>query len=197
MRIVHPMPFVGPYAVLFWAIFVWAFLPESGIVKRASEGDTSDDAGSMRVIVIGNELAMFFGFLVAWIVPAATFATDRIAAYWAGSGLFLAGALLRRHCFRVLGKFFSGAVTVQADHQVVDHGAYRWVRHPSYTGGIAIFLGIGLALGNWISIALLVAIPLAVYSYRIAVEERALLLRIGEPYRDYMGRTKRLIPFVI
>jgi protein-S-isoprenylcysteine O-methyltransferase Ste14 len=35
-----------------------------------------------------------------------------------------------------------------------------------------------------------------VYVYRISVEERKLLSVIGEPYRTFMVRRKRLIPFV-
>jgi protein-S-isoprenylcysteine O-methyltransferase Ste14 len=34
------------------------------------------------------------------------------------------------------------------------------------------------------------------YSYRISVEEHALLAALGEPYREYMQRTRRLVPFL-
>lgn len=192
---IHPIPFVWPYALLFWTVFVWVFVPESALIRRTTA--TKDDAGSVMFILIGNQLATFLGIVAAFVVPAATFSRGRLAAFWAGTALLAAGSLLRRHCFRVLGKFFTGAVKVQEDHRVIDAGAYRWIRHPSYAAGIMVFGSIGLAMGNWVSVALLLAIPFAVYSYRIAVEERALLLRIGEPYAEYMRRTKRLIPFVI
>jgi protein-S-isoprenylcysteine O-methyltransferase Ste14 len=71
------------------------------------------------------------------------------------------------------------------------------VRHPSYTGGILMFTGIGVALANWASLAILVIVSVAVYSYRIAVEEKALLGAIGEPYAAFMRTRKRLIPYVI
>ena len=86
---------------------------------------------------------------------------------------------------------------VQSDHAVVDRGAYRWVRHPSYTGGMMMFLGIGVALGNWVSVAVLTLIPIAVYAYRVRVEERALLATLGDSYRSYMQTRKRFVPFVI
>jgi protein-S-isoprenylcysteine O-methyltransferase Ste14 len=41
----------------------------------------------------------------------------------------------------------------------------------------------------------LIALP--GFAYRIRVEERALAHALGDPYRDYMRRTKRLVPFVI
>jgi protein-S-isoprenylcysteine O-methyltransferase Ste14 len=39
-------------------------------------------------------------------------------------------------------------------------------------------------------------ISLAVYRYRMAVEERALLTVLGEPYREFLRHRKRLIPYV-
>ncbi len=53
-----------------------------------------------------------------------------------------------------------------------------------------------MALGSWVSAALLTLPLAAVYMYRIAVEERALLAVVGEPYRRFMSKRKRLIPFV-
>jgi protein-S-isoprenylcysteine O-methyltransferase Ste14 len=194
----HPLPFVWPYAGAFWIVITWGFFPEFGLIARARIGGThSADAGSMRLIFIGNQLSMLFAFVAAWIFPFASFRAGRVAAFWTGLVVFGAGVLLRRHCFRTLGKFFTGAVMVQADQTVIDRGAYRWVRHPSYTGGILMWAGMGIALENWISVALLLAVTILVYSYRVSVEERALLQQLGEPYRAYMARSKRFIPFVI
>jgi protein-S-isoprenylcysteine O-methyltransferase Ste14 len=57
-------------------------------------------------------------------------------------------------------------------------------------------IGTGLALGSWASTIVLALAALAVYSYRIAVEERALLSVVGEPYREFIRTRKRLIPFI-
>lgn len=56
--------------------------------------------------------------------------------------------------------------------------------------------GVGIALGSWASAMLMTAGSVAVYAYRIAVEERALLATIGAPYQEFMSTRKRLIPFV-
>ncbi len=86
---------------------------------------------------------------------------------------------------------------MSTDQPVIDRGPYRWVRHPSYTAGFLIFLGIGTALGNWLSVIVLFAVTSFVYSRRVKAEEKALLDTIGEPYRLYMSRTKRFIPFLV
>jgi protein-S-isoprenylcysteine O-methyltransferase Ste14 len=195
-----PLPFVWPYALAFWGVFFWAFTPEFTVIRKAQKSEaarSAADAGSMRAIVIGNQFASLLGLAAPFIFPGASIPTHRLTIFWIGTAVLISGSLLRRHCFRVLGKFFTGAVTVQSDHVVIDHGAYRWVRHPSYTAGIGMFGGIGLAMGNWVSIAVMTLEPIVVYAYRVKVEERALVESLGEPYRAYMRTHKRFIPFVV
>jgi protein-S-isoprenylcysteine O-methyltransferase Ste14 len=88
-------------------------------------------------------------------------------------------------------------VRVTPDQTLIERGAYRWVRHPSYTAGLLIMTGSGLALGNWVSLLVLVFVTPSIYAYRVVVEERALTAVMGEEYRQYMRRTKRFIPFVV
>jgi protein-S-isoprenylcysteine O-methyltransferase Ste14 len=85
---------------------------------------------------------------------------------------------------------------VQANHEVVDTGPYRLIRHPSYTGLLAIELGLGIALGTWLSIPACLLPPLIAFSARVLTEERVLARELGEPYRAYMARTYRLVPGV-
>jgi protein-S-isoprenylcysteine O-methyltransferase Ste14 len=117
-------------------------------------------------------------------------------ALWAGAAVTLAGLALRVWSVRTLGQYFTYVVKVSADQKVVDVGPYRLLRHPSYTGGLLIGIGIGLSLRYALGPVIIGGAMLASYLIRIAVEERALAGGIGEPYRAYMTRTKRLIPFV-
>ena len=87
-------------------------------------------------------------------------------------------------------------VTTRADQPVIQSGPYRWVRHPSYAGALLSVLGIVLCSTNWLSLACLLIVASG-YAYRIRVEEQALAADLGPPYRDYMRRTKRLIPRVL
>lgn len=85
---------------------------------------------------------------------------------------------------------------MEAGQTVVDRGPYRLIRHPSYTGILLVCLGYGLALGNWVSLAVMVVLPSVVILRRIGVEEEELLAVLGEAYRAYRGHTKRLVPYV-
>lgn len=196
----RPLVFVWPYALVFWGVTIWAFAPEFAIILRASRPSAapdSKDGGSMRVIMMGQWIGMLLAYPIAWVRLFRVPRSVDVPVFFAGTAIVVLGSLLRRHCFRMLGEFFTGDVRARADQPVIDRGAYRWVRHPSYTAGILLFVGIGVALGSYASTAILAASALAVYSYRVSVEERALLAAIGEPYAAFMRTRKRFIPFVL
>jgi len=192
----RPLPFVWPYAGVFWILFVWAFWPEFGILRRAQRSGNSADSKSLQVIMLGMQVAYLGAFPLAWVPGFRLAPAHQVAVFWCGMALLASGSLLRRHCWRMLGASFTGDVRARPDQQVVTRGAYAILRHPSYTGGILMNTGMGVALGSWASALLLAVTSFAVYGYRIAVEERALLAAIGEPYREFMSTRKRLIPFL-
>ena len=87
-------------------------------------------------------------------------------------------------------------MAIRADHRLLDTGLYSVVRHPSYLGALIAFFGLGLALDNAVSLALIAIATPCLYLYRIREEDAVLLAAFGDPYRDYCARTKRLIPWV-
>jgi protein-S-isoprenylcysteine O-methyltransferase Ste14 len=117
-------------------------------------------------------------------------------ALWAGAAVAIAGIALRGWSVHTLGQYFTYVVKVSPDQKVVDTGPYRLIRHPSYAGGALTGVGIGLSMRYALGPAIIGGAMLASYLIRIAVEEPALAEGIGEPYRAYMARTKRLIPFI-
>jgi protein-S-isoprenylcysteine O-methyltransferase Ste14 len=196
---VRPLPFVWPYWAVFWAAFVWAFWPEMRIVRiaqKSAKAAGSRDAGSCRVITLGMSAASAIAFPLAWWPPLRFPRFLELTAFVIGTATLVGGSLLRRHCFRVLGASFTGDVRARADQRIVQTGAYALLRHPSYTAGILMNAGLGLALGSWGSTLVLAASSFIVYMYRIEVEERTLLAVVGEPYREFMRTRWRLIPFI-
>jgi protein-S-isoprenylcysteine O-methyltransferase Ste14 len=104
--------------------------------------------------------------------------------------------VIRFWAVRELGHAFRTTVEVHDGQDVVDTGPYRLVRHPSYTGLLLIAAGFGLGGGNWPGLALCVVLPALATLRRIRVEENEMIEVLGEPYRDYVTRTKRLFPGV-
>jgi protein-S-isoprenylcysteine O-methyltransferase Ste14 len=113
-----------------------------------------------------------------------------------GVTLMVAGMAFRLWSIRTLGRFFTVTVNVADDQRVVDTGPYAVLRHPSYTGMLIVYLGIGAALDSWFSL-IATPIPLAAAILtRIRHEERTLHDGLGPAYAAYADRTKRLVPFV-
>jgi len=195
-QFVKPLAFTSPYEWIFWAALLFSYLPEFVLIRcsRPAPGEKTDK-GSTVVIVLAGWIGMFAGFGVAGM-PAFILHSGQTAWFAAGIVTMLTGAMLRRHCQYVLGKHFTGNVKAAAEQPVIEAGAYRWVRHPSYTGGMLMYLGTGLALTNWLSVVIIEGAGMLAYWYRVRVEERALTDHIGAPYTEYMRRTKRFIPFV-
>ena len=196
----RPLPFVWPYALFFWAVNVWAFLPERKVVQSGREGlkdAGSKDSGSLKVIMAGNGIALGLAYPLAFVRAWSFPEKWQVPLFIVGVLMVFLGSVIRRYCWRTLGQYFTGDVKAKTDQPVIRSGPYRFVRHPSYTAAMIMFTGIGLALGNWVSLVLITIATIAAYSYRVAVEERALLGAIGDPYRAYMKERKRFIPYVV
>jgi protein-S-isoprenylcysteine O-methyltransferase Ste14 len=167
-----------------------------GGVEGAKSAD-SKDSGSIKVLLGGMWIALMLGFPLSFMSAGSLPPAAQLPAFVIGVALLILGSLLRRWCFRTLGQYFTGDVKARADQPVIRTGPYRFVRHPSYTAGIMMFSGIGLALGNWFSFLLITIASIATYWYRVTIEERALLGTIGEPYASFMKERKRFIPYIV
>jgi protein-S-isoprenylcysteine O-methyltransferase Ste14 len=185
-------------ARVFWTLFVVWMLVEMATYLRLRRAPPARrrDRGSLVVLVAGYWLAMGLAFALALVAAFAAIGWHRHAIFFAGIGMLLGGLLLRQYAIVTLGRLHTLDVATRPAQQVVTVGPYRWVRHPSYAGAMLTAAGILLCSTNWLSL-ICYALVLGAYGYRIWVEELALAADLGEPYRAYMRRTKRLIPYLI
>jgi protein-S-isoprenylcysteine O-methyltransferase len=181
--------------VLFWVVLLFPVSELVLAVLKRAHGDSSEvkDRGSLlgayAGIVVGSALA----FALAGI-PEGRIAASPTVLACVSLALILAGLAIRWAAILTLGKFFTVNVAIHADHRVVQTGPYRYARHPSYTGLLIAFLGLGFYFGSWFSlVALLVPITLG-FLNRVAKEEEALRASLGADYDAYCARTKRFIP---
>ena len=180
-----------------WVALLWAASEVViGVTHVAPMGSRRQDRFSGPVLVVYLLLAVWLGVAVARGVPGGAISTGREFVFWLGIALALGGIAVRWYAVVTLGRSFTTRVTTRPDQAVIRTGPYRFVRHPSYTGLLMTVLGLVLCSTNWLALA---CFPLALlgFAYRIRVEERALLDGLGQPYRDYMRDTKRLVPFVV
>ena len=192
-----PLAVHDPLAeAIFWiAVGSW-WLGEALLAIRTtltSEGRRDPSFFLLSLITIA---AIFGGVHVANRPGAVALPGPGWWPFAVGLAVLVAGVWLRVRAIMELGRFFTYAVLVHEGQRVIDTGPYRLIRHPSYTGLLAGMLGMGLALGTWVSIAVCFLPPLMGFALRLLSEERVLAVELGEPYREYMLRTKRLVPGV-
>ena len=179
------------------AIGLFYFISEVtlSLVKRARSTSTDADSGSIRLLWTVIVASISGAVFVASVVPGADSPFLRNQMPW-WAAICITGIVLRWWAIIHLGRFFTVNVAIASDHHVVDDGPYSLVRHPSYTGALMGFVGMGLSVGNWLAAVVMVAPVLVAFLHRMRIEEDALAAALGQPCRDYMARTTRLIPFV-
>ena len=184
--------------VFYVALFV-CFAPEwiGTFFQRVEQGAQVRDRGSHAWLFVAVGAGVFAAFFIVNAnFPGTTLTSHQTLQFWIGIALMACGLAFRWYAIKVLGRFFTRTVATRQGQYVVDSGPYRLIRHPSYSGALLMFLGMGLAMTNW---AALLAIMLGAaigYGWRVHIEEQALCADLGQPYRDYMQRTRRFVPYV-
>ena len=112
-----------------------------------------------------------------------------------GLGLVIAGAGLAVWSRLVLARNWSGAIELKVDHELVERGPYRFLRHPIYSGLLLMFLGTALVRGTAQAFGAF-TLFLAVHLWKIRAEEALLAQRFPRAFAAYRARTKALVPLV-
>jgi len=183
--------------ILDVAYAIW-LIPEfiHTYTHRVDIKSAADDRRSGLGVALGIWVGIFMAYWLAHAEPQAVILWQPALLFALGITLMVTGVAFRWYAVAVLGRYFSFQLAIQPGQMVVEQGPYRWIRHPSYTGALITMFGLGLAFTNWLSLLAILIAGLIGYSYRVSVEEQILIKALGDPYRAYMQRTKRFIPFV-
>lgn len=184
-----------PRAAVALSALIIAWIPSEvlyrlkGGIKSKEDGITSNLIGSA---MLGNMVMLpLLGYLkwgaIAWHATA-------ISAL--GLAITTLGVFLRYWAILTLGRFFTSAVMVLPEHQVVQTGPFRLIRHPGYTGVLLFGLGIALAFANPLAAVWFLGTQGPALLFRIKVEESVLGEALGEAYQTYRRRTWKLLPYV-
>jgi protein-S-isoprenylcysteine O-methyltransferase Ste14 len=183
--------------IIFSMLFIWILTEIFGSylipkMRRRGVEVKKDDKGSKAFMMFGIITAVIIASLIgSKVLPLPEW------VYIVGVGVMILGMALRQWSIAVLGRFFSRSVGVQEGQIIVDKGPYSLIRHPAYTGTIITVLGYAVMERSVLAILVSILICAAIYSYRIHVEEKLLVSKLGDAYVEYSKRTKRLIPYIL
>jgi protein-S-isoprenylcysteine O-methyltransferase Ste14 len=108
----------------------------------------------------------------------------------------LGGLSLRYWAVKTLGEFYTRTLQTVVGQQIITQDPYSMIRHPGYLGTFLMEIGAGLAIANWVVLAILVSVGVLLRFYRIQAEEEMLKTEFGKQYQVYSEKTWRLIPFI-
>ena len=182
-------------ACLIWLVPEMIGMPRQ-MAKVSRQAGMVQDRGSLVLLLGLQWIGLALSFLLAFLLPGVAIIWQRTTFFIVGAVLMVFGVALRWVAIRTLGHYFTRDVAVSADQPVVQQGVYRLIRHPAYSGTFLTMLGIGLAMTNWVSLIVLLVCVFSGHLYRVKIEEKALTQTLGQPYIEYMRRTKRFIPLV-
>jgi protein-S-isoprenylcysteine O-methyltransferase Ste14 len=175
---------------------VWEVMKRGQGAPKPEPGAPVPQSLSLMVVKAGK-IAVLVGLFVQLFLPVVLPITDhphglRIA----GAIIFTFGLLIAVLARVALGKNWSDIEvgSIQREHMLVNQGVYKYVRHPIYTGDLAMLIGLELCLNSWLVLGVAaIAIPTALR----AVREEKVLAKSVTGYELYCQQTKRFIPFVI
>jgi len=146
--------------------------------------------------------------LLALVVPLLMWITAALDHWFGWTGRGQIGLTAAGFAFLVIGialtrwamaenRFFAATVRIQTDRgqTVVSRGPYAYVRHPGYSGMLAVTVGTPLALGSrWVLLP--AALGIVTLIVRAVLEDYTLQAELAG-YTDHTGRVRsRLVPYV-
>ena len=143
---------------------------------------------ALGAVLVGLQFA-----LLAWLavkaavgLGAARLPADALAAAAAAIALGLWALSANRP-----GNFNIRPLPREGGH-LVQHGPYRWIRHPMYSALLLAGVAAARLSGDGVAWLILLALA-AVLAVKAAVEERAMVARYAD-YPAYQKRTRRFVP---
>jgi protein-S-isoprenylcysteine O-methyltransferase Ste14 len=178
-----------------WLVFVAVWVLAALSTKRVVYRETRAQRLRYWVWLVIAYFLLLYGPVLPY--PLNLRIVPRVApTAWAAAVLCVIGLVFALWARVILGRNWSGVVTLKEGHELVERGPYRFVRHPIYTGILTMFFATALAQGH---LSGLVGTLLMFGSFWIKLrdEEKLMLQQFPEPYADYRRRAKCIIPFVL
>jgi len=174
---------------------IYYFIRREPFWKSVGGGETAREEKGDRSfwLILPGFLAVFFAPPIE-LLYLPEFLPRSLGMQLAGLVLILLAVMIRVWARLHIRGLYSGHVEVQAGHQLVQSGPYRFIRHPGYTGLLLMTLGVAVGYSSLIGLIAIPVLLLTGLAYRMKVEEGLLTGQFGEAYRIYARNTKKLIP---
>lgn len=174
---------------LCWVVWSLAFLkPRKQAAGKKKVARAPVSRWGLLLVMVG------FAFVWAHIRPAGfekselslivsmVLAAPSVALVWAAT----------RH----LGKQWRYEAALNDDHELIQAGPYRWIRHPIYASMLGMLLATGASLTWWPMFVAGIIFFLAGTEVRTRAEDGLLAERFQDSFVAYRSHVRAYIPFL-
>jgi protein-S-isoprenylcysteine O-methyltransferase Ste14 len=175
-------------ACIPWVVFsiYWEIAARNATAAKKSESKTSR---GLHILLANLALALE----IAPIHGLGRFVATSLPISVVGFTVETLGLCMTIWARRHLGGNWSGEISIKVEHQLIRSGPYKRLRHPIYTGLLAMYIGTAIVTGTWLAIAGL-AVALFAYWRKISLEETNLHGAFGAEYDSYRRQTWAVVP---
>lgn len=186
------------YTFRDWPVFV-SFLPWVAFSmywemqsKNSAPAIKSESKASRAVHVVLTNLALL---LIFWPIHflSRRFLPDNLMIKLFGIAAEVGGVALAIWARRILGRNWSGEITIKEEHELIRTGPYSTVRHPIYSGLLAMYAGTAIVSGQMHALFGLL-LGIVAYLRKTRMEEQNLVNAFGGKYDAYREETSALVP---
>lgn len=110
--------------------------------------------------------------------------------------IFVVFSWLQVWAYKTMGKNYSQEVIISKKQELVTNGPYKIVRHPQYISQLISDLGAGIALASYFVVPMVIVVQIPLFILRAKLEEKLMMKKFGEQYKEYKKKTGFIIPFI-
>lgn len=133
--------------------------------------------GSITELLVTKRALNWPLFILGWVLA--------LASFW-----------VRKQAIAALGRFWSLHIEIRENHEFVQSGVFRFVRHPAYFSMILELTALAVICHAWITLLIIPLFFIPALRMRIRLEEAALVEKFGERYVEYQRSTPALLPAI-
>lgn len=181
------MPYYLPIIV---ATVLYIVRVSEFFIRRDTEKGRIDEKTSFLLLFLGGTLVTF-GSMAEYLF------LDRSPSYLLvilGAATFISALVYRNWAIKTLGRFWSVHVEIRDNHELIQSGPFKNVRHPVYSAALLEVIGAVLIFEAYLSSILIVILLFPAILRRIQIEEKELIQKFGSHYKEYIQRTGKLTP---
>lgn len=187
------------YAIALGLYYIISFVDT--ILRPLQDEERDPEAGKYTIILIllllTNPLFLILAFMErkTLIEPYIPFWNQELITQLGIVFYVLAGIIMLIGRIQ-LGRYATGKLSIQENHELIEKGLYKFIRHPIYIGVIASGLFYLIIFNSIVTAVFYTVILFVLFNKRADYEEKILQKKFGSEYEEYRKRTKRYIPYL-